>query len=130
MRCGLPGVILSSSMDLFVQRLVQRLLDPARPLSRNRHFHTFDTPEGRSALKVSRRLRSLQRDILACHAEGGSPRVSRNDGPGGERRIELHMERIQGRRVSLLLEAELELLRQLPGVREALGEPAAETDAA
>jgi len=134
-RRGLPGVILSSSMDLFVQRLVQRLLDPARPLSRNRHFHTFDTPEGRSALKVSRRLRSLQRDILACHAEGRQPRVGRGEGPGGERRIELQMDRIQGRRVSHLLDAEFELLRALPGVREALGEaPAlagrAETDAA
>ena len=117
-------------MDPFVQRLVQRLLDPARPLSRNRHFHTFDTPEGRSALKVSRRLRSLQRDILACHAEGRPPRVGRGEGPGGERRIELHMDRIQGRRVSHLLDAEFELLRELPGVREALGEPEAETDAA
>ncbi len=135
MSAGLPGVILCSSMDLFVQRLVQRLLDPARPLSRNRHFHTFETPEGRSALKVSRRLRSLQRDILACHAEGQRPRVSRGEGPDGERRIELQMDRIQGRRVSHLLDAEFELLCALPGVREALGEaPAAagraETDAA
>ena len=122
-------------MDPFVQRLVQRLLDPARPLSRNRHFHTFDTPEGRSALKVSRRLRSLQQDILASLAEGLRPRVSRVQSAAGERRIELSMERIQGRRVSHLLDAEFELLRQLPGVREALAEspalPAApETDAA
>ena len=130
MRWRRAGVILSLPMDPFVQRLVQRLHDPARPLSRNRHFHTFETPEGRSALKLSRRLRSLQKDILACRSEGGIPRVSRSAGPGGERRIELHMERIQGRRVSHLLDAEFELLRELPGVREALGEPQAETDAA
>jgi len=116
-------------MDPFVQRLVQRLLDPARPLSRNRHFHTFDTPEGRSALKLSRRLRSLQKDLLACRTEGGAPRVSRSEGPGGERRIELHLERVQGRRVSLLLDAEFELLRELPGVREALGEAVGSTAA-
>ena len=123
-------------MDPYVRRLVQRLHDPARPLSRNRHFHTFDTPEGRSALKLSRRLRSLQQDILSCQAEGGRPHVSRVQSEAGERRIELHMERILGRRVSHLQDAEFELLCELPGVREALGEPhprraaAAEPDAA
>jgi len=122
-------------MDPFVRRLVQRLHDPARPLSRNRHFHTFDTPEGRSALKLSRRLRSLQKDLAACLQEGGRPRVSRVQSEAGERRIELHMERILGRRVSHLQDAEFELLCELPGVRDALGEPhphraAAEPDAA
>lgn len=109
-------------MDPFVRRLVERLHDPARPLSRNRHFHTFDTPEGRSALKVSRRLKSLQRDIMACHQEGSRARFLRQVGTDGQTRIELHMERIQGRRVSLLQDAEFELLAQLPGVREALEE--------
>ncbi|MBF5042615.1 hypothetical protein FGE12_09400 [Aggregicoccus sp. 17bor-14] len=121
-------------MDPFVRRLVQRLHDPARPLSRNRHFHTFDTPEGRSALKLSRRLRSLQQDILASFAEGLRPRVSRVSTASGECRIELQMERIQGRRVSHLMDAEFELLQELPGVREALAGvqllPSAETDAA
>ncbi|MBN1205302.1 MAG: hypothetical protein JXB05_10290 [Myxococcaceae bacterium] len=109
-------------MDPFVRRLVERLHDPARPLSRNRHFHTFDTPEGRFALKVSRRLKSLQRDIMACRKEGSPARFFRQVGPDGETRIELLMERIQGRRVSLLQDAEFELLAQLPGVREALEE--------
>ncbi|HLL06452.1 MAG TPA: hypothetical protein VK539_38125 [Myxococcaceae bacterium] len=109
-------------MDPFVRRLVERLHDPARPLSRNRHFHTFDTPEGRSAMKVSRRLKSLQRDIVACLKEGRRARFFRQAGPNGENRIELLMERIQGRRVSHLQDAEFELLAQLPGVREALEE--------
>ncbi len=109
-------------MDPFVRRLVERLHDPTRPLSRNRHYHTFDTPEGRSALKVSRRLKSLQRDIVACHREGSRARFIRQGGPAGEHRVELHMERIQGRRVSVLQDAEFELLAQLPGVREALEE--------
>ncbi len=109
-------------MDPFVRRLVERLHDPTRPLSRNRHFHTFDTPEGRSAMKVSRRLKSLQRDIMACHKEGSRARFFRQVGPDGQTRIELQMERIQGRRVSLLHDAEFELLAQLPGVREVLEE--------
>lgn len=107
-------------MDPFVRRLVERLHDPARPLSRNRHFHTFDTPEGRLALKVSRRLRSLHRDILECVREGRQARLFRHVDPEGEHRIELHFERIAGRRVSHLKAAELELLAQLPGVRDAL----------
>ncbi|MBZ4419023.1 hypothetical protein [Myxococcus sp. RHSTA-1-4] len=107
-------------MDPFVRRLVERLHDPSKPLSRNRHFHTFDTPEGRMALKVFRRLRSLRNDILACQAEGRRARISRHVNPAGEYRIELHMERVSGRRVSMLQTAEFELLTALPGVRDAL----------
>ncbi|MFP2927949.1 hypothetical protein ACLESO_22670 [Pyxidicoccus sp. 3LG] len=107
-------------MDPFVRRLVERLHDPSKPLSRNRHFHTFDTPEGRAALKVFRRLRSLQKDILACQAEGRLARISRRASPQGDYRIELLMERLSGRRVSVLQAAEFELLAALPGVRDAL----------
>lgn len=107
-------------MDPFVRRLVERLHDPSKPLSRNRHFHTFDTPEGRTALKVFRRLRSLQKDILACQAEGRRARIFRHVNPEGEHRIELLMERMAGRRVSMLQAAEYELLANLPGVRDAL----------
>jgi len=107
-------------MDPFVRRLVERLHDPSKPLSRNRHFHTFDTPEGRMALKVFRRLRSLQRDILACQAEGRRARIFRRVNPAGDHRIELTLERVAGRRVSVLQAAELELLSALPGVRDAL----------
>ena len=112
-------------MDPFVRRLVERLHDPGRPLSRNRHFHTFDTPEGRSALRVSRRLRSLQRDILACRAEGGSAAVQRSVSEQGEHRIELRLERVKGHRISHLHDAEFELLEMLPGVKDALLAPEA-----
>lgn len=107
-------------MDPFVRRLVERLHDPSRPLSRNRHFHTFSTPEGRLALKVHRRLKSLQRDILTCLEEGRTARLLRRVDAEGEYQLELHLERIQGRRVSMLKDAELELLAQLPGMREVL----------
>lgn len=109
-------------MDPFVRRLILRMLDPARPLSRNRHFHTFATPEGKQALKASRRLRSLQADILACRAEGQPARFVRLEENEGQLRIELLMERIGGRRTSILDAAEFELLLELPGVRPVLEE--------
>lgn len=107
-------------MDPFVRRLVQRLNDPARPLSRNRHFHTLSTPEGRAAVRTSRRLQSLRRDILACRDEGRLPRLIHRTSDSGEHRIELVLNRIKGSRVSLLADDELELLRELPDVAEAL----------
>ncbi|MCI0571656.1 MAG: hypothetical protein L0Y66_12965 [Myxococcaceae bacterium] len=107
-------------MDPFVRQLVQRLNHPARPLSRNRHFHTFETPEGRAALRTSRRLRSLQRDILACHREAGTAHVAHTLDDGGQMRIELSLTRLRGRRVTHLSLAEWELLLELAGVRDAL----------
>ncbi|HYV46357.1 MAG TPA: hypothetical protein VFA20_15920 [Myxococcaceae bacterium] len=118
-------------MDPFVQRLIRRLHHPSQPLSRNRHFATFDTPEGRAALRISRRLRSLQKDILQCHGEGGEVRFARQEPPlaggkEGEHRIELTLQRLRGRRVSMLAADEFELLRELPGIAGALREePAA-----
>lgn len=111
-----------TSMDPFVRRLVQRMLDPARPLTRNRHFHTFSTPEGKQALKASRRLQSLQRDILACRAEGHPARFVRVEEEEGELRIHLHLERVGGRRTSVLTDDEFELLLDLPGIRPVLEE--------
>ena len=72
------------------------------------------------ALKVSRRLKSLHQDILACLQEGRRARLLRQVNAEGEHLLELHFERISGRRVSHLKTAELELLAQLPGVRDAL----------
>jgi hypothetical protein len=72
------------------------------------------------ALKVYRRLNSIHKDILACVKEGRRARLFREVDAEGQHRIELHFERIAGRRVSHLKAAELELLAQLPGVRDAL----------
>src|SRR5712664_3796103 len=106
-------------MDAFVLRLVRRLCEQTQPLSRNRHFHAFHSPEGRLALRISRRLKSLQRDILACAREGRGAWFRRLPEEDGERRIELKLERARGFRVSLLHQAEFELLEDLPGVRSA-----------
>lgn len=115
-------------MDPFVRRLVRRLNDPGQPLSRNRHFHTFETPEGRQALRLHRRLRALQRQVLACRAEGGEVRLG-SVGSGSTTRLELSMERLSGRLVSFLKPGELELLLELEGVRAALGAPDLQLDA-
>ncbi|MFL5319791.1 MAG: hypothetical protein ACJ790_09050 [Myxococcaceae bacterium] len=109
-------------MDPFVRRLIERLHDPSRPLTRNRHFHTFETPEGKAALRTSRRLRSLQKDILACAGEGGRARFVRTEQKEGGFKVELSLDSIQGKRTSLLQDAEFELLNELPGVRDALEE--------
>ena len=106
-------------MDPFVRRLVERLHDPARPLSRNRHFHTFDNPLGKTALKVSRMLTALQKDIAQAHAAGQTPQVARIHA-GEEVRIELKVPKLKGMRTTRLEVAEYELLCALPGMREAL----------
>lgn len=106
-------------MDAFVRRLVERLLDPGQPLSRNRHFHTFATPEGKRALAVSRRLRALQQAVLDCAARGGTLEVRRLP---ATREVELELTHggPRSRRVATLERQEFELLRRLPGVSERL----------
>ncbi len=109
-------------MDFFVRRLIQRLYDPTRPLSRNRHYHTFNNPEGRYALKIARRLRALQKDIVACEKEGRRAVFVRQRDDEGTYQIELRMDRVRGRWTSLLEADEFELLLEMPGMKEIIGE--------
>jgi len=106
-------------MDPFVRRLVERLFDPGQPLSRNRHFHVFDNPEGRKALRVSARLKTLQRDVKACLSARGPDAVRVRRVEGGYE-VELDLTHLGGRRVAKLDEAELEILRGLDGLRDVL----------
>ncbi len=108
------------SMDPFVRRLVERLHDPAAPLSRNKHFHAFDNPQGRAALKISKRLRALQKDIARCAAEGCRPTARQLKEPGGPFRVEIILERLHARRLTQLEPAEFDLLWALPGVADAV----------
>lgn len=112
------------SMDPFVRRLIRRLVDPAEPLSRNRHFHVFNNPEGRYALRISKRLQGLKQDILAAQSSGSELAVDRRVDGTGVWRIELTFRRLGAKRVATLTDAEYELLRELPGVTEALRPPA------
>jgi len=109
-------------MDAFVRRLVERLLEPSEPLSRNRHFHTFETPEGRRALKLARRLRGLARDVQRC-TERGSPPDVRTDAGADEVRIALHFDALAARRTAYLSPEEYALLRRVEGMATVLGEP-------
>jgi hypothetical protein len=109
-------------MDRFVRRLVERLVADGRPLSRNRHFHTFETPEGRAALRTARRLRALERDVQRCLAGGGTVALRTNPGAGAPRALELSLvEKLATHRAFLSVE-EVALLRARPGLSEALGQ--------
>jgi hypothetical protein len=99
-------------MDPFVRRLVQRMSDPKRPLSRNKHFHTFESPEGKAALKIFKRLSALKRDMNETEKSGGSYRVEKHEAEG-KVRVEITLERIRSRRTVMLEPIELELLEAL-----------------
>lgn len=108
-------------MDPFVRKLVLRLFDEGAPLSRNRHFHTFDSPEGKAALRVSKRLKALQRALEACRTSEGASTVRVVALDGGKVRVEFRYARTRGTHVATLEPWEYEVLRALPGVRDALG---------
>ena len=62
-------------MREFLYRLVQRLHDEARPLSRNKHFHAFGDAESRRALHIDRHLRDLEARLSELRERGERPRV-------------------------------------------------------
>lgn len=98
-------------MEEFVERVVQRLReDPG--FSRNRHFLTFSSPEGKRALKIHRQLRSLERDLTRA----SSATVDR-----AADRVRLTLRSKAGRRTSWLTEAEFRILCTSPFVRSVLG---------
>lgn len=103
-------------MDPFVRKLVLRLFDEGAPLSRNRHFHTFESPEGKQAMRISRRLKALQTDIKKCRDAGGASKVVATKSEDGVVKVEIRLENLRSTRLTTLDEMEYELLRQLPGV--------------
>ena len=107
-------------MDPFVRKLVLRLFDEGAPLSRNRHFHTFESPEGKQAMRISRRLKALQIDIAKCRKAGGDSRVVATRDGAGVVKVEIRLEHLRSTRLTILDEVEFELLRTLPGVSELL----------
>ena len=96
-------------MDRFVFRLVERLTSEGPPLSRNRHFHTFVTPEGRKALQVARRLRSIARDVARAERAHASPH-------GDRMRLDLDLP--LGMRTAFLDHDEFELLLRMTQLGE------------
>lgn len=94
-------------MHAFIYRLVERLTREGPPFSRNRHFHTFESPEGRQALRIARRLRSVAGDIGRA---SGPPRLHETEG----RRLKLEIPLRDGVRIAWLSPHEWQLLRKMP----------------
>ena len=99
-------------MDPFVRKLVERMADAKRPLSRNKHFHTFESPEGKAALKIFKRLLALQKNIEHCVRSGGTCRIDQNVKPG-KALITLVSSEIRSRQTTTVDMGELELLQVL-----------------
>jgi len=99
-------------MASFLQRLLERLRQD-RAFSRNRHYLTLSSPEGRRALRIHRHLRSLERDLSR---DGVDATVTRED-----ERIRLTLRGGRLQRTAWLTRAEFRLLCGNPVVRRVLG---------
>ncbi|HUJ26695.1 MAG TPA: hypothetical protein VLW85_11800 [Myxococcales bacterium] len=107
-------------MREFLYRLVRRLHEEARPLSRNKHFFAF-AGEARGALRIDRHLRDLEHHLQVLQVSGQRPRV-RALGGGGVQMVLPHPTLAVVRTATLNAE-EVALLRQHPAGAWALGEP-------
>jgi len=118
-------------MRAFTRRLVEMMVRAQRgngegegeeqSLTRNRNFHTFETAEGRRALRVSRHLKSVERDLLAQLAQGNTPRVTWHRNEGQIVSVELEYRAVKGRRRAYLTREEFEILlgnKMLQGILE------------
>ena len=111
-------------MREFLYKLVQRLQDTARPLSRNKHFHAFTGTEARRALRIDKHLRDLEAHLEKLRARGQRPRVRVLPG-GGVQLVMSHPTLAVVRTATLSVE-EARLLACHPAGAWALGEPAPE----
>ena len=98
-------------MREFLYRLVERLHDEGRPLSRNRHFHAF-TGGARKALRIDRHLRDLETQLALLRSRGERPRVRAMD--GGRVQFVLHDRHLAVVRTATLTAEEVALLRHHP----------------
>ena len=99
-------------MREFFHRLLQRLHDEARPLSRNKHFHALSDGEGRRALRAYRHLRDLEDHLEALRQHGERPRVRRL--PDGGVQLVLSHPRLALARTAMLSAEEARLLARHP----------------
>jgi hypothetical protein len=107
-------------MREFLYRLVQRLHDEARPLSRNKHFHAFRDGEARRALRIDRHLRDLETQLAELRARGERPRL-RHLADGGIQLVLRHPDLAVVRTATLSAD-EARLLAQSAAGAWALGE--------
>lgn len=107
-------------MDAFFLRLLETLTLGQHVLSRNRHFHTFDNPEGRRALRLSKRLQSLGKDILRCAKEEGTLSLEATSENEWDSSLQIRLQVGKWQRQCSLTLSEFEILKQLPEVEETL----------
>jgi hypothetical protein len=105
-------------MREFLYRLVQRLQEEARPLSRNKHFHAF-AGEARRALRIDRHLRDLSQHLELLRERGERPRVRAL--PGGSVQLVLKHPTLAVVRTATLSAEEVALLVRTPAGAWALG---------
>jgi hypothetical protein len=96
----------------FVERVVLRLRAESG-FSRNRHYATLSSPEGRRALCIHRHLRSIERDL----ALGSTAAVGRD-----AERVRITIEGKRGRRTAWLSADEFRLFRSASALARALPE--------
>jgi len=106
-------------MREFFHRLLQRLHDEARPLSRNKHFHALSDGDGKRALRADRHLRDLEDHLEALRQHGERPRVRRLEGGGVQ--LVLSHPRLALARTATLSAEEARLLARHPAGAWALG---------
>jgi hypothetical protein len=102
----------------FLYKLVERLHHQGRPLSRNKHFHTFESG-GKRALRIDRHLRDLEEQLARLMSRGERPRV-RALASGGVQ-IVISDPRLLVVRTATLTGEEVALLRRHPAGEWALG---------
>ena len=106
-------------MREFLYRLVERLHEEARPLSRNRHFHSF-TGETHRALRIDRHLRDLEAHLAELQLKNERPRVRAL--PDGGVQLILRHPRLAVVRTASLTAEEARLLAEHPAGAWALAE--------
>jgi hypothetical protein len=111
-------------MREFLYRLVRRLREDGRPLSRNRHFHAFAGEAGR-ALRIDRHLRDLEQHLELLRARGERPRVRALR--GGSVQLVLRHPTLAVVRTATLSPEEVALLAKCPAGAWALGEAPSES---
>jgi hypothetical protein len=114
-------------MREFFHRLVQRLHEEARPLSRNKHFHVFEG-DSRRALHIDRHLRDLEQHLELLREHGQRPRVRAL--PGGGVQLVLPHPSLSLVRTATLSAEEAALLARNPAGAWALGEAEAAVEPA
>ena len=113
-------------MREFLYKLVERLHAEGRPLSRNKHFHSFEGG-ARRALRIDRHLRDLETHFDTLRARNEPPRV--RPLPGGGVQVVISDPRLSVVRTATLTAEEVAIVRQTEGGGWALGADAGDRSA-